>query len=139
MTKVAIVGSRNWSDPEPIRELVNLLPKSTTVVTGDARGADRIARACAKLRGLEVEVHRANWSEHGRAAGPIRNSQIAMSADFAVGFVRGESRGTRDTLRKFVALGKFAVTVDADSIPQSKIGWLGLLCPKFEAVLEGLQ
>ena len=45
--RVAIVGSREYSDIDAIVEYVNSLPADTIVVTGGARGVDQIAEAAA--------------------------------------------------------------------------------------------
>jgi len=43
---------------------------------GGARGADRAIGRAARQLGWPVEVHRADWRRHGRAAGPIRNREL---------------------------------------------------------------
>lgn len=101
MTRAAIFcGSREWADPYPIREAIDALHTSTTVITGGAAGADRIAHRAAKRRGLNTVVIHADWAQHGRAAGPIRNQQML---DVLAGYDRrsvyafrlpGKSRGT---------------------------------------------
>lgn len=46
------------------------------IVEGGAKGADTIAREWATDRGIEYREYPAKWSEHGRAAGPIRNQEM---------------------------------------------------------------
>jgi hypothetical protein len=46
---------------------------------GAARGADLLADAWAKVRGIPVDPYPADWATYGRGAGPIRNR--AMVAD----------------------------------------------------------
>jgi hypothetical protein len=55
----------------------------TAVYEGEADGADTCARAWAESRGIPVrpfEVTRADWKEHGKAAGPRRNTTMLAAA-----------------------------------------------------------
>jgi hypothetical protein len=47
---------------------------------GGARGADQLADQAAQALGWKVRVRMARWSEHGIAAGPIRNRQMLEHA-----------------------------------------------------------
>jgi hypothetical protein len=75
-----------WLATLPIRE----------VVSGGASGADAGGEAWAKKRGIPIKRFPADWKTHGRAAGPIRNRQMAEYADAVVLFPGG--RGT-DSMR----------------------------------------
>lgn len=63
----------------------------TTIVHGDAKGADSLAGKWAALWQIPVERYPANWTLHGRAAGPIRNQQMLVEAkpDIVVAFPGG--------------------------------------------------
>jgi len=66
-----------------------------TIVHGAAQGADRIAHQEAQKAGLLVEPHPADWEKHGKAAGPIRNIEMArLGADLCIAFWDGQSTGT---------------------------------------------
>ena len=71
-----------WLDTLPIRE----------VVSGGASGADAGGESWARKRGIPVKRFPADWNTHGRAAGPIRNRQMAEYAGGVVLFPGG--RGT---------------------------------------------
>jgi len=60
----------------PIRREIGKLPVGTTIIQGDARGADLIAKSVARAQGCPVESYPADWTRYGRAAGPIRNKQM---------------------------------------------------------------
>ncbi len=47
---------------------------------GGARGADALVDQAARRLGWSVRVVRAQWSLHGRAAGPLRNRQMVQEA-----------------------------------------------------------
>lgn len=46
------------------------------VVHGGARGIDALAARWCEQTGIEQRVFQANWSEHGKSAGPMRNHQM---------------------------------------------------------------
>ena len=48
---------------------------------------------------LPVERYPADWENNGRAAGPIRNRQMAEIANALIAFPLGESRGTRNMIK----------------------------------------
>lgn len=60
---------------------------------------DRWAEQAAKGEGLETDIYPANWGEHGKAAGFIRNRTMVEEADRVVAFWDGESRGTRHSIK----------------------------------------
>ena len=97
---VLICGSRDWSDPEPIRAAISALPAGTTVLTGGAQGADAIAERLARQRGdLAVRVMPADWARHGRRAGPMRNlAMLDQRRDRVLAFRRPGSPGTAQTI-----------------------------------------
>lgn len=80
-------------------------PDISTVVSGDATGADSWGIVWAKRRGLPIERHPADWKKHGRAAGPVRNAEMVAKADALIAIWDGESRGTADVMEKACAAG----------------------------------
>jgi hypothetical protein len=104
MVKVLITGDRYWDDKEFIRKRMRALEAGTIVVHGAARGADSLAGEVAEEMGFEVHPYPAAWSTFGRAAGPIRNTQMLdeEDPDIVWGFhdwIEG-SKGTRDMMRQ---------------------------------------
>jgi hypothetical protein len=114
MRRIAFIGCRDWTDRDAVLAQVELwcdtkralLERPAVVVTGDATGADQFAREAAKELGFELSVHRADWDRFGKRAGPERNSSIVADADACVAFWDGQSRGTLDCIKQFVAAGK---------------------------------
>lgn len=73
------------------------------VVSGGADGADQLGEAWAAASGMPVgpdDRFEPDWDEHGRSAGPIRNSEILEEADIVVMFWNGESAGSKDMIHK---------------------------------------
>ena len=50
--------------------------KPSSVIVGDAGGADRWAKIWCDRRGVPCEVFAADWKRHGKRAGPIRNQEM---------------------------------------------------------------
>lgn len=102
--RVIIAGSRNITNYQIVCEAIAEFGYPiTTVISGTAKGVDRLGEQWAKEHNVPVFQFPANWEEHGRAAGPIRNAEMANNADALIAIWDGESRGTKhmiDTARK---------------------------------------
>lgn len=72
----------------------------TEVVSGGCRGVDWLGEEVAQARGIPLEICRAEWGRHGRAAGPIRNQKMADYADALVAVWDCKSKGTADMIRR---------------------------------------
>lgn len=106
MGKVAIIGSRNWTDIEAVRKVVQELELGTVVISGGARGVDRIAEKEANVMGFVVVIAKPPWVVHGKKAGPMRNAVIVDIADRGIAFWDGVSPGTKGTIEMFEESGK---------------------------------
>lgn len=96
--KVAIIGSREWKDHEMVRDYVQSLNATDVVVSGGARGVDQWAQIYAEERGLDTLIFEADWDQHGRRAGLIRNHDIIGAADRVVAFWDKVSTGTQHSI-----------------------------------------
>jgi hypothetical protein len=126
--KIAIVGSRDFDRFSLVVDYVNNLPKDTVVISGGARGVDRIATVAARNAGLLVIEYPADWENGGKGAGFARNTLIVEQADRVVAFWDGDSKGTLDTLKKAAAAGKLVEVWGSDGIHWRQKGgpiWLG--------------
>lgn len=77
--------------------------RATVVLSGDARGVDRMGEMWARLNFVRVERYPAQWEVYGKRAGPIRNAEMASNADALIAVWDGSSRGTAhmiDTAKK---------------------------------------
>lgn len=52
----------------------------TMVIQGGATGVDAAAKRWAGFRGCPFEEYKADWNQHGLAAGPIRNKRMLDEA-----------------------------------------------------------
>lgn len=103
--KLIIAGSRDIEDYGLLRSLVmksgfwKKYGKTIEVVSGMARGVDKIGVDFAKKNGLKCHAMPAEWDKHGKAAGHIRNSQMADVADGLLAVWDGESPGTKGMIQ----------------------------------------
>jgi hypothetical protein len=108
--KLAICGSRTIQLGEmTIANILNLssfVDINEIVSGGCPTGIDLSAKWCAKEFELKYTEFPANWEEHGKAAGPIRNKQIAEYADALLLIWDGESKGSASMKREMLALKK---------------------------------
>lgn len=103
MTKIAIIGSRDYPHLNHVRTYVESLPPETIIVSGGARGVDQEAEKEAKRCGLKTIVFHVNWRPNGvfdRSAGMKRNKLIIAEADQIVAFWDGKSPGTRNSINR---------------------------------------
>lgn len=75
------------------------------VVSGGARGVDALGERWALEHGVPVARMPADWKAHGKAAGPLRNEQMAVYADALIAIWDGASTGTADMITRARAHG----------------------------------
>lgn len=80
--KTIIAGSRDITDHELVARVVKDSGfEITEVVTGCARGVDLLGSQWAAQNKIPWKAFPADWSKYPKAAGPIRNRQMAEYAD----------------------------------------------------------
>jgi hypothetical protein len=70
-----------------------------TVVSGRAKGVDSLGERWAEEHGVTVKPFPADWDKYKRAAGIVRNREMAKYADALVAVWDGKSRGTGDMIK----------------------------------------
>jgi hypothetical protein len=97
MLKIIVAGSRDFSDYELLKSKLDFLfdDRAIEIVSGTAKGADRLGEKYAKEKGYLVTKFPANWKRYRKAAGYKRNEQMAKYATHAVIFWNGSSPGTK--------------------------------------------
>jgi len=106
--KLAVVGNRTFDDPELMSKVLDRYRAEhpdMTIISGAAKGADTLAANYAKAHSLNLIEFPADWAQHGRRAGPLRNSQIVAEAEMLIAFWDEASTGTRDSINKAHARG----------------------------------
>ncbi|WQJ53354.1 MAG: GTP-binding domain protein [Wendovervirus sonii] len=98
--KVAIVGSRSFNDYDNLKDFIKMICiqnniEIDTIVSGGARGADKLGEQYAKENGYDLTVFPAEWDKYGKRAGFIRNEYIIDACDVCIAFWDGKSHGTK--------------------------------------------
>jgi hypothetical protein len=110
--RMIIAGGRDFDDypllekkcREVLKELLPADSGSAEIVSGGARGADRLGEAFARKQKLKLRVFMADWQRLGRIAGFVRNEQMAVYASqdisegVLVAFWDGRSEGTANMI-----------------------------------------
>lgn len=102
---VIIAGTRTFDDYSLLESFVDKklarvsADHDIVVVSGAARGADRLGELYALNRGYEIMRFPADWEQFGKRAGYLRNTQMAEHADALIAFWDGKSRGTQHMIR----------------------------------------
>ena len=106
-SKVIVAGTRTFEDYRFAEERLDYLlsnffreGRPIEIVSGGAAGADRIGEMYAKKRNLRLKVFKADWDKYGKAAGPIRNKEMAEYAEQCVVFWDGRSTGTLNMINE---------------------------------------
>lgn len=105
--KIIIAGTRTCEDT---KHLYHGLKASgincdliTEVISGKAKGADTLGETYAKMFGIRVKSFPADWNQHGKRAGFIRNQEMAnycSTEDTLLALWDGQSKGTLDMISK---------------------------------------
>jgi len=110
--RIIVAGSRDFNDFELLFKSVEKIQcdivadkfediSRVCIVSGTARGADRLGELYAQRVGLHTYRFPANWDLYGKRAGYIRNEQMAKFAieknniGVLIAFWDGESKGTK--------------------------------------------
>jgi hypothetical protein len=109
--KIIIAGGRDFDDYSLMEQkcseiLRGLLPaysndtENVEIVSGGARGADRLGEAFAQEHSFRLKVFKADWDKLGKIAGFVRNEQMAVYASqdrdlgVLIAFWDGKPEGT---------------------------------------------
>jgi NADP-dependent 3-hydroxy acid dehydrogenase YdfG len=105
--RVAIVGSRRFSEPSRVSDYVNALPPRASIITGSASGVDAAATKAARSKGIPIQVIPASFDELADASrSAARNQRLVDACDVLVAFWDGSSKGTRATVERALDSGK---------------------------------
>lgn len=99
--RVLVCGSRHFSHVPTIEGVLDDLP-ITEIIEGEARGVDTVAKEYGLRRNITVRAFPALWDKHGKAAGPIRNTQMLVEGkpELVVAFRGPNSRGTQNMINQ---------------------------------------
>ena len=121
--RLLVTGSRTWTDRKVIHQTLRDWwdstgrdPQAVLVSGACPKGADRIAEEIWEKNGLTVERHPAEWDQHGKRAGFVRNKAMVDSRpDHLVAFIMDDSKGASHTVRLAAEAGIAATVHRANS------------------------
>ncbi len=100
--KVAIIGSRSITNID----LSKYLSDTDEIVSGGAKGVDKIAAAYAKGNGNKLVEFFPEYEKYGRAAPIVRNKKIVEYSNKIIAFWDGKSKGTYSVIKYAQKIGK---------------------------------
>ena len=116
--KTIIAGGRDLKKIPVIMKLDQLEVrygiKITSVVSGCAPGADAAGEWWAETHNLPVHKYPADWNKLGKAAGPIRNREMAKNADAVILFPGGNGTNSMKSEAEKAGLKIYEIVVGED-------------------------
>lgn len=114
---ILVTGGRDYADQDAVFTTLDAvtahLPTldGVVLVQGDARGADKLAKRWAEVRGVHCASVPALWNKWPMSAGPKRNSaMLLLKPDILVAFPGG--KGTKDMKDKARLAGIQMVVIE---------------------------
>ena len=115
MSRVVIAGSREkyWVG-YTFQEILDIVNQAvidskfdiTEVVSGKATGIDAFGEIYAKQNGIPIKEFPAQWDLYPKAAGPIRNREMAEYCDAAIVVCNGFTSGSSNMIKEMERLKK---------------------------------
>lgn len=110
MTVWAIVGSRFFPNEARVKKIIRDFVKAgDIVIIGGSPGPEVWAREVSNELGCKCKEFFADWEEHGRQAGRLRNNLTVKSCDRVLAFWDGENRETLDLIKKATLAGLMVI------------------------------
>jgi hypothetical protein len=105
--RIIIAGSRGITDYSVVHEAIiqsGWLADITHIVSGCALGVDKLGERFADNYDITVIKSPADWKKHKKAAGYIRNQEMAQNADALIAVWDGKSKGTMNMIEIMQAM-----------------------------------
>lgn len=96
--KVIIAGGRTFKDYDLLCRKADVFlsrQSEVEIVSGAAKGADKLGERYAEERGYDMKLFPADWNQHGKRGGYIRNEEMARYADALIACWDEQSKGTK--------------------------------------------
>ena len=116
MISLAIVGGRDYTDYDTFEIIVDEYIKEMgiplQIVSGGATGVDTMAELYAKKHNIPTLIFKADWKQHGKKAGILRNIDIIDAATHVLAVPTAKSIGTYDSINRAKKLNKVLKVVN---------------------------
>lgn len=102
--RIVVAGCRDYENYTEAKAFIDLCIENIKAehklifLSGGCRGADALGERYANENGYQLEIYPALWTQYGKAAGPMRNRQLAQDADYIICFWDGVSPGTKSMI-----------------------------------------
>ena len=99
--KLAVVGSRGFDNYNLLNTYltkIHLREPITCIVSGGAKGADKLSERWAKENNIPTKIFYPDWDKFGKRAGFLRNNDIITEADKILACWDGISNGTKNSI-----------------------------------------
>jgi len=98
--RTIIAGSRTIRDYVSVCDAVEESGFDVSeIVSGGARGVDKLGERYAKDKNIDLKVFPADWEAHGKRAGILRNTEMAEYADALIAVISNNSKGTTHMIK----------------------------------------
>ena len=113
--KILVCGGRHYNNRKKVFNILDHVHSTrviSSIVHGDATGADTLAKEWAIARGVEQLPYPARW-EYGTHMGPIRNTiMIVENQDIEMVIAFPGDVGTADMIKKARRNGLLVETIE---------------------------
>jgi hypothetical protein len=115
--RLLVCGGRDYHDRDRLFGILSAL-NPALIIHGAARGADALADEWARSHAVGIKSFPADWTLHGKSAGPRRNVLMLHEGHptLVVAFPGG--RGTEDMVRRALAAGVTVLRIKDGSEPR---------------------
>ena len=96
--KVIIAGGRDFDNYDLLCQKVDKIlsrQSEIEIVSGTAKGADKLGERYATERGYPIKRFPADWGQYEKRAGYSRNEDMAEYSDALIAFWNNKSKGTK--------------------------------------------
>ena len=108
MKKIGIIGTRRRNNSEAYKKVetafFEIYENGDWICSGGCpKGGDRFAEVIAKKYGVPILIFYPNWEKYKKAAGIVRNGDIAFHSDVLIACVAKDRKGgTENTIKSFL-------------------------------------
>ncbi len=113
MKVVIVTGGRHYSNKERVYATLDIL-KPDLIVNGGAKGADTLANQYALDKNIKCRVFEADWEEHGKSAGPIRNKEMLEAYINATVVAFEGGKGTKNCVEQAIKKSMMVINVKGE-------------------------
>lgn len=100
--KLIVAGDRDFNNYDFVKSkldsILSQVDEDIEIVSGKCKGVDKLGEEYAAENGYPIKPFPADWDKYGKAAGPIRNKQMAEYGTHLVAFLKKGSKGTKSMI-----------------------------------------